>query len=291
MPCNSIAPIQFPSAARNLGALRLSADYVAANYERLRTTFIPYCAKRANCLATKGNEVWFCNDLFKRDIIATCKDDEQCAVLARVFAAGVDHVDAAQWQKLQECAAQTPKGRMKVWMEPATIPVDYTGPITVNAIDEETGVPLQARITIEEQTVYSSTNPTGTPVTMFSFEWPRKLRRIPNAQGHQDVVAPQVIVEAANYDTVRFALPTVIPQAKVTLHPSRLRRGRNRVIVKAVDAATGAPVEMRVMLGDEPIGDTNLPIEITIRRGKVPELWVTSLFHAYSDVVLADFLK
>ena len=291
LPCRSIAPIQFPSAARNLAAMQLSADYVAANYERLRESFLPYCANRANCLATRGNEVWFCNDLFKREVIATCKDDQECGVFARVFAAGVDHVDAAQWQKLQDCAAQQPRGRMKVWIEPALIPVHYTGPITVHAIDEESGLPVQASVTIDGQNVYSATNPTGRPVTTYAFEWPRKLRRVPNAEGHQDVVPPEVIVEAPNRETVRFPLPTPIPGVKVTLHPSRLRRGRNRVIVKAVDAMTGAPVEMRVMLGDETIGDTNVPVEITIRRGKVPELWVTSLFHMYSDVVLADFLK
>jgi hypothetical protein len=69
--------------------------------------------------------------------------------------------------------------------------------------------------------------------------------------------------------------------------PAKLHPGKNRVTVTARDAESGKPVEGRVMAGELVAGDTDQLLEIEVpRRGKAPEIWVTSLFDAYGDVVV-----
>jgi hypothetical protein len=75
---------------------------------------------------------------------------------------------------------------------------------------------------------------------------------------------------------------------KMVPPPARLRLGKNVVTVQAHDAATHQPVEARVMLGDRVGGETNIPFVIDVKKkGAIPEIWVTSLFDRYSDVVVA----
>jgi hypothetical protein len=145
---------------------------------------------------------------------------------------------------------------------------------------------VQADVRVEGQILYTRASPTGKLMTLYSFKWPRKLRRVTNGQSHTDLVPPDVVLEAPGYESVRMPLPTVVPKLKVTVVPAKLQRGKNRVKVRAVDAATGQPVEMRVMVGDEQIGNTNETLEIELTKGKHPEIWLTSLFDAYSDVVV-----
>jgi hypothetical protein len=74
----------------------------------------------------------------------------------------------------------------------------------------------------------------------------------------------------------------------VAMKPNALHGGKNVITIDARDAATGKPVEARVMSGGDPIGDTNIPITLQVnRKGQHPEIWVTSLFNLYSDVVVA----
>jgi hypothetical protein len=117
------------------------------------------------------------------------------------------------------------------------------------------------------------------------------LTRIPNANGHRDVAAPEVRVEAPGYRTVTFRLPVDVPQMSVEMTPSlkKLKPGKNTVTIVARDTATGQPVEARVMGGGYTVlGKTNEPFELELVRGqKRPEIWVTSLYDRYSDVVVA----
>jgi hypothetical protein len=74
----------------------------------------------------------------------------------------------------------------------------------------------------------------------------------------------------------------------MTPSPDQLKPGKNIITVTARDAATGKPVEARVMAEDMAVGETNKPFELQLtRRDKRPEIWVTSLFDRYSDVVVA----
>jgi hypothetical protein len=116
--------------------------------------------------------------------------------------------------------------------------------------------------------------------------WKPKPVRVPNAAGHKDVLPPAVTLQAPGYRTVTFRLPMEIPSMKVTMSPAKLRRGKNTVTVTAVDAATGKPVEARVMGGQLVLGKTNVPFELEV-VGKAPEIWVTSLYDRYNDVVVA----
>jgi hypothetical protein len=77
-----------------------------------------------------------------------------------------------------------------------------------------------------------------------------------------------------------------VPVMKAEMKPAKLRRGKNRVTITAVDSVTGKPVEARVMGGERVLGKTNEPFELEI-TGKQPEIWITNLYDRYSDVVVA----
>jgi hypothetical protein len=74
----------------------------------------------------------------------------------------------------------------------------------------------------------------------------------------------------------------------MTPPPAELKPGTNTITVTTLDAATGKPAEMRVMAGDRVLGKANAPLQFEWKRGeKRPEIWVTSLWNRYSDVVIA----
>jgi hypothetical protein len=138
--------------------------------------------------------------------------------------------------------------------------------------------------------IYASDSPEGMPTSFYFVPWKGKLVRTPNAQGHSDVLPPEVRIESPGYKTVSFRLPVDVPKMilKMDPDPSKLKRGKNIVTITATDATTGKPVEARVMGGDTVLGKTNAPFELELVKGqKRPEIWVTSLFDRYSDVVIA----
>jgi hypothetical protein len=136
--------------------------------------------------------------------------------------------------------------------------------------------------------VYVTSSPEGLPATIYPFDYTPKFKREANAEGHTNVVPPMVTVTAPNYPTSTFQLPAEVPKMIVTMKPGELHGGKNVITIEARDAATGKPVEARVMSGSDPIGDTNTPITLDLnRKGQHPEIWVTSLFNLYSDAVIA----
>lgn len=300
--CESYDRTQLRNAAFTMLGLSPDGKWFEDHYDQLIKLYAPICRKHATCLATPGNNFLFCDDLLINEYRAVCDrqfpksasefDNEQCRNFTEIWALGVDMHASAYAKQGQECAHEQGLDAMHtkppiVWIVPATIPRDYKGDIFVYAIDPETKVPVRADIELDKQVIRAPANPTGRTSTGYPFKWTHKYNRVKNAEGHEDLVAPTLTLRPDLYPPVTIPLPAPPPKMIVEMTPAKLRAGVNKVVVKARDAETGEPVEARVMLGRDAVGETNQPIEITLKRGaKIPEVWVTSLFDAYSDVVV-----
>lgn len=300
--CVSYSKSELPNAAFAHLGLQLNPKWLDTHYDEMLAFYAPICRKHATCLATPGNNHLFCDDILIREYRAVCdknfpksanaEDWEQCYAFTEIYALGVDQHARVFSDIGQKCAKEKQLDFMHtkapiVWMVPAAIPRGYKGQIFVYALDPDTHVPVQATVVVQDQKIYAADNPTGVPGTGYVFKWPIKYRRVANAEGHEDLVAPMVTVASQLYPPVTFQMPSTPPKMIVEMSPKKLKRGINKVTVTARDAETGAPVEGRVLAGDVMVGDTNLPIEIEVpQRGKLPEIWVTSLFDAYGDVVV-----
>ena len=288
-----------------IAALRgydVGQEWVDAHWTELNDALRPVWAKAATCYVTGANDNLFCNDVAQIEAFALCdrypegsKDREKCMFAMTAILAGQDHNSKEAWTALRSCAEQNrPAGErpLEWWVEPATFGAGYPGYFTVFAIDRETRVPVQALLKIQSpKQIYADDVPNGLPTTYYRVPWKTiQLARMPNAQGHRDVVAPEVRIEAPGYRTVSFRLPVEVPVMKLAMKPARLKRGKNTVTITAVDAATGKPVEARVMGGQRVLGKTNEPFELVV-TGKRPEIWVTSLYDRYSDVVVVPAEK
>lgn len=308
-PCASAVPVcktfnqsQFAEVAAIRG-FDIGQEWVDAHWAELSEALQPACAKIAACFATPGNDFMFCNDVVSEEVFATTcnrypegsRDREKCSFFVRTYLFGHDRNSSEPWKQMQECAkaqATTGERTLDWWMSPATIGRDYPGNFTIYAIDSETHLPISARVILNaKDTIYAPDSPDGLPRTFYPVPWKPKLVRVPNAQGHRNVAAPQARIEAPGYRTVTFDLAVDVPAMTVTMEPdpSKLKRGKNTVTVTARDAATGALVEARVMGGSSVLGKTNVPFELALVKGqKRPEIWVTSLFDRYNDVVVAQ---
>lgn len=298
--CESFPTYELSIAAGTYLGLNLDGAWVMANDKVMRERIAPICRKVAACYASGAPTSNFCNDVEAVEIRTICPkyyakgsaDLEQCQGYVEIFALGVDRFSRKLFKETQEClrtsngvtAHTTPP---KIWFEPATIPPGYTGDIRILAIDPETNIPVAGNFRIADQMLYSKTNPTGALATFYPFKWPTKWVRVPNADGHSDVVAPTVTLTFDNYPAMEFPLPATPPKMIAEMQPATLKPGRNTVTITTKDAVTGQPVEARVMYGDLVIGETNTPVVIEVKNdGKRRDVWVTSLFDAYSDVVV-----
>ncbi len=303
--CKTFTQSQFADIAAIRG-FDIGQEWVDAHWRELSEALAPACAKIATCFAAPGNDSTFCNDIVSQEVFATtCNrypqgsvDREKCSFFVRVYLFGHDRNSSEPWKKIQECAkAETTGGErtFEWWVSPASFGTDYPGSFTVYAIDSVTRVPVRAKVHIQsKQQVYAPDAPNGLPTTFYPVPWKPRLARVPNAQGHQDVAAPRVRIEAPGYRTATFPLPMTVPAMTVKMEPdpSKLKRGKNTVTITARDAATGEPVEARVMAGSTVLGRTNVPLELEIVKGqKRPEIWVTNLYDEYSDVVVVPAEK
>ena len=278
----------------------LQQTWVNAHWDELVTAMRPACSKLGTCFSTPGNGWLFCNEVVKNDLYSVCDrypsdstDHRQCFFFVRIYFVGLGLASKPAWKEMQDCgvkAASAGERTLETWMVPAAIGPDYPGSFTVYAIDSETRVPVYARVHIQSETpIYAKDVPDGLPTTFYSVPWTLKLVRVPNAEGHRDLAPPEVVVEAPGYRPVKFTLPVEIPKMTVAMDPprSQLKPGKNTVTITAHDAATGAPVEARVMGGTRVLGRTNEPFVLELERGKTPpEIWVTSLFDTYCDIVV-----
>ena len=300
--CKTFRQSQFAAVA-GIRGFDIGQEWVDSHWAELTEVLAPWCDKIASCYAIPGNDFTFCNDLVADQVYATTcdrypegsRDREKCAFFVRTYFTGQDRNSREPWEKIQECAkAQPPASGERTldwWTSVDTIDAGYPGYFYVYTIDSETRVPVRARVVLDvKPTVYSTESPDGLPTSFYKVPWKPKLVRVPNASGRRDVMPPEVRIEAPGYQTVSFRMPMTVPSMIVKMDPdaSKLGRGRHKVTITAVDAATGEPVEARVMGGNHVLGKTNVPFELEIAKGeKRPEIWVTSLFDRYNDVIVA----
>ncbi len=295
--CQTFADSEITSAAFRFYGLQLDMNWVTAHRDTMLKQLETACRRHATCLATPGNTFWFCDDVLAAEARPLCDKlfpgDEQCKTFRETHLLGIDLHAKPLWDQAQACASKLPPVThtkpLEVWMTPSLLPPGFRGKLTFYTLDPDTHVPVLATVSFENQIIYAKANPAGLPATIYPFDYTVKFKRVPNADGHNDVVPPMVTVSAASYPASTFRLPAEVPKMMVEMKPSpdRLRRGKNVVTVQARDATTGKPVEARVMFGDDVAGDTNKPIILEVKRGPRPEIWLTSLFDQYSDVVVA----
>jgi hypothetical protein len=280
----------------------LDTKWVDDHHVELEQAFLPLCAKIGNCYTVAQNDAVFCYDLLYDEFMATCsrfpagsRDFDQCTMFAKTYYIGLGAKMDLHRNTQQACAAQAAEEERELtyWMTPETIGPDYKGRFTIHAFDAETKIPVRAQVSMDS---INELRYTQGPITTTGYLllWDAKGKRVPNADGHRDLVPPSVKLQAKGYKPLTFTMPMTIPKMIVEMTPSadQLKRGKNTVTFTARDAETGQPVEARVMAGDLVLGDTNKPLELTLERGqKRPELWVTSLFDRYSDVVVAPAQK
>ena len=304
--CASVSQTDIVQVASTLRGYTLRQDWVDAHWNEMIELVRPTCAKLATCYATPGNSAIFCMDLLYPEFWGVCdrypagsEMAEQCSLFMRIYSFRADLRDKKIWKAAQACAAQqTPKSTtpkpMQVWMSPEKIGDDYDGRFVVYALDPETKVPVQALVSMPN-TRLSARAQGGQPWTNYEIKWPITFIRVPNAGGHTDLVPPEITVTADGYESVTMTMPVMAGQAIIETTPAldTLKPGRHTVTFNARDAKTGKPVELRVMLGEATIlGNTNQPVELEIRKDeKRPEIWATSLFNRYNDVVIAPAEK
>lgn len=298
--CESFAQYKFIAAARTFLGFTLNEEWMRTHWTELEPLMKPGCTKIANCYTVKGTYFTFCNDAVVPEMRRVCDrysdpfDNEQCLMFAETYVLGLDQNSRKKWEQAQKCALKDPQPAKSqppiVWMVPEKLDLDYKGYIAVYALDPDTNLPVPAHITVQDTNLFASGTPLGRPFTYYPFKWPVKLVRVPNAQGHRDVVPPTVTVKAEGYPDVTFTMPVVIPKMNIAVEPplESLKAGRdNLVTFKITDATSGKPIEVRLMMGDAMIGDSNKPVVVKWPRGtKRPEIWATSLFHRYNDVVV-----
>jgi hypothetical protein len=294
--CESFSMSSIASAAFRFYGLTLDQKWVTNNTDAISKALAAPCRRHASCLAIPGNMFWFCDDVLWRETRPLCQKlfpgDDMCRAFLETYLLGIEMHAKEHWQAAQECASKAPVTHTKpleIWMEPASIPPDYHGKVIFFALDPDTRLPVLANITFEDQIVYAPANPAGLPAAFYPFDYNVKFKRVPNSDGHSDVIPALVTARATGYPPTTFRLAAEVPKLIVEMEPAakKLRSGQNVVIVHARDATTGKPVEARVMLGEGVVGTTNLPITLVLKRGKRPEIWLTSLFDKYSDVVVA----
>lgn len=309
-PCTVLPEVNFEQAAHAFTLRTLDPKWVDLHRDELMLSTKPFCVKRATCNASPGRIWWFCNDVFSQELRATCnkrydpakqKDDyDQCRTWTDTFSSGLDQQGMAAWLKAQQCAKNavtaTSSGphQMDWWSVPPVIPVNFNGPIVIYAIDRETHVPVQADIRFEDQIIYTTDPTNGTPTTYYQFKWPRKMMRVPRADGHTDVRPATMTITAPGYETVSTPTPTAVPKIIVSVTPpiAKWKRGVNAVHIDATDSITGKPAEVQVYAGTQTLGFANSTVEFKVdSKGSHPEIWIRSPYDAYSDVVIAPAKK
>lgn len=301
--CKSFERYKFIAAGQTFLGLTMQDQWVTEHWDELTEAMKPGCAKIASCFATSDVTFMFCNDAVIPEMRTICErfpeksfDREQCQMFVETYVLGIDSNSGDRWREAQKCAAEKtpfqPQSKPPiVWTVPASFKPDYQGKLTVYALNPDTRLPVQALVEVEKTTLFTRTAPIGRPTTYYPFTWPVALTRIPNAQGHTDVVGPMVTVAPKGYPPVTFRMPVEVSTMQIEMQPplNKLKAGKkNNVTFVARDAKTGEPIEVRIMLGDQIVGNSNKPVVLEWKkRGKRPEIWATSQFHLYNDTVIA----
>jgi hypothetical protein len=294
--CESYPKNKLKEAGATYRGYDIETDWINAHWDEMREAFRPVCAKVGNCFTGVGNDPVYCLHLLQNDFFDKCQrfpagseDRDQCDMFATVFWMGLNANTPLQLDA-QKCMEGQPQAErtLQAFVVQQNIGLYFNGNVTVHAYDTDTHIPVRADMAIDAGKLKSSEGPT--PRTGYPNKWKATLKRVPNAEGHFDIVAPTVTLTAAGYKPLTFPMPIEVPKMIVEMTPSpdQLKPGKNVITVTARDVATGKPVEARVMAEDMAVGETNQPFELELtRRDKRPEIWVTSLFNQYSDAVVA----
>lgn len=275
----------------------IEKEWIDAHWDEMRSALAPFCARATACYSNPVNTWTWCNDVVGFSVHSLCEmypegseDRRLCGMLSRVMWAGFDRLTKQRWLDVRACAKESaaPGERtLDVWMTPAAFDQSYQGQFILYALDGETRIPVKATVALEGQKLRAIDVPDGRPTAGLPIAWEVKWNRVPNAHGHRDIAPPVVSVRAEGYRTVTFPAPLVMPRLVVEMTPKVLKPGRNTVTVTARDAVTGQPAEMRVMAGTATAGRSNEPFVLDLPAGsQPPEIWITSLFDRYSDVVV-----
>jgi hypothetical protein len=275
----------------------LRQDWVEAHWNEMTKIFTPFCAKIANCFTIKDNDWVYCVDLLREEFLSSCNrfpadsdDRMQCSMFAMTYYIGLG-AKTKLHKTSQDCiAGQVASGErtLQAWVSPQKLALDFDDEMTVHAYDAETRIPVRAKITITSGAIRSTEGPI--PTAGYPSKWRAGLTRVPNADGHRDVVAPTVTLTATGYKPLTLPIELDVPKAIIEMTPAadQLKPGMNTITITARDAATGEPAELRVMANDLVLGNANQPLQLEWKQGqKRPEIWVTSLYDRYSDVVVA----
>ncbi|MGZ4779829.1 MAG: hypothetical protein ACXVIJ_05345 [Thermoanaerobaculia bacterium] len=304
--CRSYKPSEMRSSAASTLGLSLDEKWLQAHLPELQPDFEVLCRKITSCFATPPNNNLFCLDIISSEFTNICdrhfdkekmpQDHQACFETVETYLLGLDQRMGPRFEATRACAEKNDPVRtnktLDVWMVPSTIKLPAKlVPMTVFAIDKDTHVPVMARMTIQGQIVYAPANPAGWTSTGYPFKWPVKYVRVPNAQGHEDSVAPTITLDAEGYPQVVLRMPVDAPRVIVSMQPdaAKLLPGKNyRVTVTAKDATTGEIVYGRVMAGNMVVGATNQSFELDLRKKKQrPEIWVAEPSNSASDYVVA----
>lgn len=294
--CKSFQKERMADHGGNFRGFNIKQEWVNAHWDEMLEVYLPICAKIANCLTVKGNTWVFCADLMGNNFVTACErfpagsqDREQCGMFATIYFLGI--VGADEETATQAClAAQPATGprKLEAWLAAPVLTPEFNGKFTAYALDAETHIPVRAFFTIDAGTMDGNRGPTS--ITGSPVKWRAGFRAVPNAQGHREFVAPTATFTAEGYEPLTIPVAIEVPKLTVTMTPppAELKPGTNTITVTTLDAATAKPVEMRVMAGDRVLGKANAPLQLEWKRGeKRPEIWVTSLWNRYSDVVVA----
>ena len=293
--CGGVKKVDFANLAFRFRGVTIAHDWIDDHWEEMKASFAPLCRKMTNCYTIRGNTTVWCQDMFRHEFVTTCdrfpdgsRDREQCVMFATVYFITIP-VKADLFRASQECAQRNgdwSSGALEAWVSPSEVFLDSEATFTVHAIDAKRRIPVRASIASDGGGDLAPIE-NFYPTTAIPMKWQRKLKRVPNAAGHSDVVPPTLTIQAEGYEPVTLTIPVKVPQVTLEMIPpaAALHEGVQTVTIRACDTATGDPVEMRVMGGNTILGRTNEPFELTI-QGERPEIWVTSLFDLYSDAVV-----
>ncbi|HEX2836455.1 MAG TPA: hypothetical protein VHW00_25845 [Thermoanaerobaculia bacterium] len=300
--CTAVKPSEFGPIAK-LRGYTLPQEWVNAHWDELLSLMHPLCAKVANCQTVPGNHWVWCKDILADEFPASCStkytnpvDQERCRYFSVVFFLGQDDRARLAHPTAQECGTTARAGQaertFEHWMQPATLPVNFDGKVTFYAIDSETRIPVMVHLSIDSNRFSPTDTIDGTPLTGYPQRYKLALRKSPRADGHNDFVAPTVTLKADGYRTETFTLPIAKSAMVLEMSPKTLKRGKNSVTITAKDSVTGKAVDARVMGNDRVLGKTNVPFEVEWKKGEdAPEIWVTSLYNIYDDVVMLPAKK
>ncbi|HET8799265.1 MAG TPA: hypothetical protein VFO89_16370 [Thermoanaerobaculia bacterium] len=295
--CTTLKQSEFHQIAA-LRGFELPPEWVLAHWDEIVPRMQAPCAKVANCQAVPGNHWVWCKDLLSGDFVRACdaysdaEDRRRCTFFVAVFFTGQDGAARGAHAAAQQCAIEARKGKpertLAVRMVPEKLPPDFDGRIVIHAIDAESRLPVMARVSVDgPNRLVPVESMGGVAVTGYKIEYKLALKRVPRSDGHRDVAVPVITVRADGYTPVEIPIVTDRSSMIVEMSPKKLRRGKNTITISARDSVTGEPVDARVMGDDRVLGKTNRPFELDWKRGQpLPEIWVTSLYDRYDDVVV-----